>query len=350
MSSEKKRINTMEQLSAEIGVSRATLSKYFQDSTSVRKSTSKKIAGLLETVDYVPNFLARNLNRKQTGLFGVVLPHLDDLFYMTLLREIERRAEELDFSVLIQNSHGDPRKEVMAVENLRSMNVEGVVIAPIGAPENTPSFQRFSKDFPLVFVDAKCPGLEREFSFIGTDNTQSMNLMVDYLRRSGTAPMYLPMPSVNSNSSEREEAYINRMKKVGLEPQVINTAYKDSVWDFEAQGYEVARELIDRGLARDATILCANDRLAMGVLRAANEAGYFKHSSEGVLGFRVAGHDDHPLSEYMWPSMTTVSQDVQRIARAAVDCVSRQSRAESDEDKAIVERLFPAQLCIRNSA
>ncbi|MEW7006594.1 LacI family DNA-binding transcriptional regulator [Lentilitoribacter sp. EG35] len=350
MGGNKKRINTMEQLSAEIGVSRATLSKYFQDPSLVRKSTSKKIADLLDTVDYIPNFFARNMNRKQTGLFGVVLPHLNDLFYMTLLREIERRAEELDFSVLIQNSHGDPEKEVRAIKNLRSMNAEGVIVAPIGAEENTPSFKRISSDLPLVFVDAKCPGLEKDFSFVGTDNSQSMKLMVDYLRRSGTPPKYLTMPPVNSNSREREQAYRSRMNEVGLTPEVIRTSSEEPVWDFESHGYEIVRDLLDRGLSKDATILCANDRLAMGALRAANEAGLFNEVNEGALGFRVAGHDDHPLSQYMWPSMTTVSQDVHRIGRAAVDCVSRQARAATETDKLPVDRLFPAQLCIRNSA
>lgn len=348
--SAKKRINTMEQLSAEIGVSRATLSRYFQDSSLVRKSTSEKIAQLLTTVDYVPNFLARNMNRKRTGWFGVVLPHLNDLFYMTLLREIERRAEELDFSVLIQNSHGDPEKEVQAVKNLRSMNAEGVIVAPIGAVQNTPTFKRLSQDLPMVFVDARCPGLEREFSFVGTDNAQSMKLMVDYLRRSGTPPKFLSMPSVNSNSDERERAYVSRMTEVGLEPQLIRGASSAPIWDFESHGYEVMRELIADGLEADATVLCANDRLAMGALRAANEAGLIGRSDVDGPRLRIAGHDDHPLSQYMWPAMTTVSQDVARIGRAAVDSISSQARADSDKGRKPVEKLFPAQLCIRNSA
>lgn len=346
----KKRINTMEQLSADIGVSRATLSRYFQDPSLVRKSTSEKIAHLLTTVDYVPNFLARNMNRKRTGWFGVVLPHLNDLFYMTLLREIERRAEELDFSVLIQNSHGDPEKEVQAVKNLRSMNAEGVIVAPIGAVQNTPAFKRLSEDLPMVFVDARCPGLEKEFSFVGTDNAQSMKLMVDYLRRSGTPPKFFSMPSVNSNSDEREQAYIARMIEVGLEPQVIRGTSSASIWDFESHGYEVMRELIAGGLEVDATILCANDRLAMGALRAANEAGLIGAPDVDGPRLRIAGHDDHPLSQYMWPAMTTVSQDVSRIGRAAVDSISSQARADSDKGRKPVEKLFPAQLCIRNSA
>lgn len=346
----KKRITTMEQLSAEIGVSRSTLSKYFQDPSLVRKSTSDKIDRLLATVDYVPNFLARNMNRKHTGMFGVVLPHLDDLFYMTLLREIERRAEELEFSVLIQNSHGDPEKEVQAVKNLRSMNAEGVIVAPIGSEKNTPVFKRISQDLPMVFVDARCPGMEKDFSFVGTDNVQSVKLMVDYLRRSGTPPKFLSMPTVNSNSDEREMAYIMRMEEVGLDPDVIRTTPGSQVWDFESQGYEALKDLIASGLAPDATILCANDRLAMGALRAANESGLTGDPDADAPRLRIAGHDDHPLSQYMWPAMTTVSQDVSRIGRAAVDSVARESRSDADSNPGPVERLFPAQLCIRNSA
>lgn len=340
----------MEQLSAEIGVSRATLSKYFHDPSSVRKSTSVKISKLLDTVDYVPNFLARNMNRKQTGIFGVILPHLNDLFYMTLLREIERRAEELDFSVLIQNSHGDPKKEIRAVENLRSMNAEGVIVAPVGALQNSTNFKRLSSDLPLVFVDSRCPGFEKDFSFVGTDNNQSMNLIADYLLRSGTTLKFLSMPSVNSNSKERLEAYKSKMVKIGLTPEVIETKPHDTLWDFEYAGYEIIKEMIERGLENEVNILCANDRLAMGALRAANEAGLFENSGDFSTRLRIAGHDDHPLSQYVWPSMTTVSQDVIGIGRAAVDCVSRQSRATSDKDKSPVEHLFPAQLCIRNSA
>ncbi len=345
-----KRISTMEQLSVEIGVSRATLSKYFQDPELVRRSTANKISELLKTVDYVPNFLARNMRRKHTGLFGVVLPHLNDLFYMALLREIERRAEELEFSVLIQNSHGDPNKEMSAVRSLLSMNAEGAIIAPIGTKQNAAGFKRVSEDLSLVFVDARCPGLESAFSFVGNDNAQSVGQMVDYLRRSGSTPKFLGMPTVNNNSKERELAYRRRMEEVGLTPEVLEVPGSSSTWDFETLGFEAVKALIRRGIDPDATILCANDRLAIGALRAANEAGLTVHSESGSPRFRIAGHDDHPLSQFMWPAMTTITQDIERIGRAAVDCVVSQARDETPGAARPVEHLFPAQLCIRDSA
>jgi DNA-binding LacI/PurR family transcriptional regulator len=140
------------------------------------------------------------------------------------------------------------------------------------------------------------------------------------------------------------------MLEVGLDPVVLNASSDEQTWDFELHGYEVVKELIANGIEADATLLCANDRLAMGALRAANEAGLIGKDNDRGQRFRVAGHDDHPLSRYMWPAMTTASQDVSRIGSAAVDCVAKQARAASEEDKIPVERLFPAQLCIRNSA
>ena len=93
-------INTMEELSRAIGVSRPTLSRYFQDPSSVKGSTSTKIRAGLERVDYVPNFFATRLNRKTTGLIGVIVPHLNDLFYTSLLDAIQRTAMAADFTII----------------------------------------------------------------------------------------------------------------------------------------------------------------------------------------------------------------------------------------------------------
>lgn len=345
-----KQIKTMEALSVEIGISRPTLSKYFADPSSVRDSMRERIETAMAKVDYVPNFFARNLNRRQTRLFGVVIPHLNDLFYMNLLQEIERRAEELDCTIMIQNSHDDPQKELQAIENFRSMNAEGVIISPIGASENTAEFERLHQQIPIVFLDAKGPGLEDKFSFVGTDNEQSIQLMVDYLSRSGTPPIFLGMPSVNSNSQERERAYCTRMEALGYEPTLLAFDWSDEEWNFEAYAYQLLKDCFARNEHCEATILCANDRLAMGALRAANEAGLLQQQDGKPAAVRVAGHDDHPLSSYVWPSLTTVSQDVTKIARAAVDCIYAEARSPEGTPFVPVEHLLPVQLQLRDSA
>ena len=57
------------------------------------------------------------------------------------------------------------------------------------------------------------------------------------------------------------------------------------------------------------TVLCANDRLAIGVLAAAYANG-IRVGIEPGCDLRVAGHDDHPLSRLTCPAaLTTVAQD-----------------------------------------
>jgi hypothetical protein len=71
----KPKINTMAELSEAIGVSRPTLSRYFQSPDTVLGKTAEKIRLGLEQVEYVPNFFATRMNRKTTGIIGVIIPY-----------------------------------------------------------------------------------------------------------------------------------------------------------------------------------------------------------------------------------------------------------------------------------
>ena len=343
----KPKINTMEQLSEAIGVSRPTLSRYFQDPQSVRGTTAAKIRQGLDRVDYVPNFFATRLNRKSSGLIGVILPHLNDLFYTNLLEAIERAACEADFTVITQSSHGNAELEAVAIEKLMSMNAEGVIVAPLGETGAVGALARLGTSLPLVFVDSRLPNAMPETDFVGTDNRQSIGVMVEYLCRTGAPPVYLGMPRVNSNSQERERAYRDRMADLGAMAEVIDNAAGREGWAFEAFAHDVMDRHFGRGLYCDATILCANDRLGIGALRAAMRHGLFR-PGETRPPIRIAGHDDHPLSRFMTPSLTTVSQNKAAIGRAAVQLLIQRMRRDGPSTP--VQQTFEAVLEIRESA
>lgn len=343
----KRKIKTMEELSGAIGVSRPTLSKYFQNPAIVRKSTKAKIENGLSEVDYVPNFFATRFNRTNTRLIGVVVPHLNDLFYTNLIQIIEQRAFQQDFTIITQSSHGSKSGEKRAIENLRSMNVDGAIVAPIGKDSDRTTLRKLNSELPLVLLDSILPGVPGEFSFVGTDNNQSVRLLVDYLCRSGPPPIFLGTSKVNENSSQREAAYASRMVELGHTPEYVTHRIRTMTWDFEDFAYRLLSEKLTEGLYRDATILCANDRVAMGALRAANEFGLFKNGTKGKAGpFRLAGHDNHPLSAFLWPSLTTASQNTQLIGTTAFETLVE----KIDHNVPNRTQLFEAQLILRDSA
>ena len=76
-----RKIKNMEEFAAVSGISRPTLSKFFNDPTSVRSSTRKRVEAALDRYDYRPNLYAMNQNRRLTKNIGVVVPHLADPFF-----------------------------------------------------------------------------------------------------------------------------------------------------------------------------------------------------------------------------------------------------------------------------
>ena len=344
----KPKINTMAELAAAIGVSRPTLSRYFQSPDSVRGSTSKKIKLGLESVEYVPNFFATRMNRKTTGIIGVIIPYLNDLFFTKLLEAIEIAAMNEGFTVITQCSHSDPLIEARAVETLMSMNVDGALVAPLGNQSDQAAHQRLQSRLPYVLVDSR-PATMPDVDYVGADHVQSTELITEYLCRVGKPPVFLAMPRVNFNAVERENAYVNKMQALGHAPEVIGANLISENWFFEAHGEAVLSDSFSQGRLLDRSILCANDRVAIGALRAAARHGLAPGAS-GKGGLRIAGHDDYPLAPFTTPALTTVAQNVEAIGNAAVSRLIEILHSDGKLGGGPQVQLFEGTLRLRESA
>ena len=119
-------------------------------------------------------------------------------------------------------------------------------------------------------------------------------------------------------------------------------------WDFERIGLEEGIRLIsDRSLPSE-TILCSNDRLAVGLIAAAYQKGLRVGHGPGCA-IRIAGHDDHPWSQFTCPPLTTVSQDYTAIADRSVEMLfGLIDGGKQTEDRP--EILFEGKLILRSSA
>ena len=343
----KPQIATMEELSLAIGVSRPTLSRYFQDPTSVRNSTGEKIRQGLKRVEYVPNFFATRMNRKYTGMIGVIIPYLNDLFFTRLLESIEMAAIEAGYTVITQCSHSDPAIEARASETLLSMSVDGALVVPLGNQSDFELHRRLNAKLPLVLVDSR-PATLTNIDFVGTDHVQSIGTIIEYLCRVGEPPIFLAMPRVNFNAVARETAYVGKMEELGHAPVIIGTEAIQPDWHYEPHGCAVLDYHFSRGQFTDRSFLCVNDRVAIGALKAAAKHGLDPGRARRG-GLRIAGFDDYPLAPHMIPALTTVAQDVEAIGRAAVGRLVGKIRAENATQDHVV-MLFDGELKLRESA
>ena len=126
------KIRNMEEFAALCGISRPTVSKYFNDPGSVRQSSRDRIEAALERYDFRPNIYAMNQNRRLTKTIGIVVPFLADPFFAEIARNIERRCIDAGFSPVLFSSHGVPAYEIDNLDSLRLLRPAGVLLAPLG--------------------------------------------------------------------------------------------------------------------------------------------------------------------------------------------------------------------------
>lgn len=339
------KIRNMEDFAAVSGISRPTLSKYFNAPESVRKSTREKIEIALKEHDYRPNIYAVNQNRRSTKNIGLVVPNLTDPFFAGIARTIEGLIVQAGFNPLLLSSHGGQEQEISNLDSLRAIKPAGVLLAPLGRASTDEQVAEFASEVPTVLFDANLDNIGE--AFFGSDNHQSIGLIVDYLCRSGEPPVFFEMKTpINPNAYKRRSAYIAGMERLGHEPHLIQVDGQG--WNFEEIGFcEGTRVLTGQRLPSN-TILCSNDRLAIGLLSAAFEIG-IKVGLDEDATLRIAGHDDHPFSRFTCPSLTTVSQDYDAIAAGSVATIL--SMIESGARmKTRKETLFEGKLVMRGSA
>ena len=102
--------------------------------------------------------------------------------------------------------------------------------------------------------------------------SNQIRLIVEYLCTTGQSPAFFEMKNpINPNAFKRRKAYLLAMERLGLEAELIQV--DGDGWNFEEVGFVEGKRVLEDGHLRTNTLLCSNDRLAIGVLSAAFESG-----------------------------------------------------------------------------
>ena len=339
------RVRNMEEFAVLCGISRPTVSKYFNDPSSVRATTRARIEAALEQFDFRPNIYAVNQNRRLTKNIGIVVPYLADPFFAEIARNIEQLCIENGFRPILMSSHGAADQECDNLETLRALKPAGVLLAPLGRISDKRAIERFCRDVPTVLFDSNIEGMGE--AFIGSDNASFVNQTVDYLCRSGEPPCFFEMRTpANPNAKKRRTAYVEAMKRHGLKPILISV--EGDGWAFEEIGRQGAHSAFAAGDFKTDTILCSNDRLAIGVLAACYERE-LRIGRGPECDFRLASHDGHPFSRFTCPALTTAAHDYKAVASTSFEKLFQLIEGGGSTGER-TEQLFAAHLIVRASA
>jgi DNA-binding LacI/PurR family transcriptional regulator len=314
------------------GVSHQTVSRVINDSPSVRPDTRVRVLAAMQELGYRPNPVARALVTGRTKMLGVV--GFDTTLYgpASVLFGIERAAHEAGYLMIVASLKALDRASVPeAIERLRVRGVDGVlVIAP--DTKAAEALRQTHIDVPLVAAEA---GPSDVLSVVSVDQYAGAVSATRHLLDLGHETVWhISGPADWLETRERIAGWRATLEAAGAPAPPLLAGD----WSARA-GYDLGRRL-----SRDpavTAIFAANDQMALGVLRAMNEAGRQIPAEVSVVGF-----DDIPEAPYFTPPLTTVRQDFIEVgSRSLLSLV----RAIETGERAAFTSKVPTELIVRAS-
>ena len=333
-------MSTMSEIAKTAGVSRYTVSKVL-NGAHVAEETYRKVMEACEKHHYTRNLLATNLVRNHSSIIGMVLAQDYDSFFGEIINAAEKEAAQQGYQLICQCSHGDPREEEKIIRSFESLRVCGMVAAPVTSNDNRERWEHLDQKMPLIHFDCF---LNEASHYVISDNRKSAGLITEHLIKRKTAPAYLGSAHSNANLAVKERCagYIDTVTQHGLPPLFIPTSNSGESVDNQKFGIDNIEAFLETN-PLPASIFCATDRIAMGVIFALQKKGI-----EAGTDVLVAGHDDLEFGKYMNPTLTTVAQPKTDIGaecvRTLFDLLNKPQPREQR-----VQKVLPPELIIRQS-
>jgi DNA-binding LacI/PurR family transcriptional regulator len=287
------------------GVSHQTVSRVLNDHPNVRPATRDRVLAAVRELGYRPNAAARNLATRRTRTLGVVSFNTTLYGPASMLYGIERAARQHEYFVTVDALEALDRRSVLdAVDRLRDQGVEGIIVV---APQATAVAALANVPTDVALVAVGC-GTHTALTSVAVDNETGAEQATSYLLDLGHRTVHhLVGPRSWLDAQEREAGWRRALENRGA-PVVEPLTGGD--WTART-GYECGQRIAANP---DVTaVFCANDHMALGLLRALQQAGHRVPEDISLIGF-----DDIPEAEYFGPPLTTVRQDFDELGRRAL--------------------------------
>ncbi|WP_245984415.1 LacI family DNA-binding transcriptional regulator [Streptomyces tateyamensis] len=299
----------MADVAALAGVSHQTVSRVLNGSPNVRAQTRERVLAAIQKLDYRPNTAARALVTRRSQTLGVI--SFDTTLYgpSQMLYGIEQAARGAGYFITIASLRNhDARSVHEAVDRLRDQAVEGIAVIASRVSAMA-ALARQTATVPMVTVGPTDPGW---LPGAGVDNEAGARTAVRYLLDQGHGTVHhVAGPDDWLEAKARRTGWRRALED--HERPVPESLPGD--WSARS-GYRAGLRLVDD--PRVTAVFCANDHMALGVVRALHETGRRVPEDVSVVGF-----DDIPEAAFLTPPLTTVRQHFGELGRCGLELLLR---------------------------
>lgn len=324
------------------GFSKTTISRYFNNPDSLTLENQQIIADALEKLNYKENKVARILANGKTEFIGVIIPNLYMHYYSEVLNQILKTYETFGYKFLVFTGDDQETNERKYIQELLSYKIEGMIILS----HTIPSRELASYNIPIVTIERE----DQYVSSVNTDNYMGGVQATSLLAKTGADVLIHINAEFSSQipSYGRIKGFTDICKEYKIPHELILT---DTGHSYEETS-QILKNLIDdidiRYTGKTKGIFLPNDTFANIVLH-----HLIRRYGKLPDDYKLIGFDDSPVSREAIVPISTVGQQIDKIASAAMEILNVQIKESHKRKPALssepVHQIIPPVLIHRET-
>ena len=321
------------------GVSLGTVSNAINRPEILAPETLKRVRKAIDELKFIPNASAQTLRAGKTRILGLVVPDISNPFFTDLAKGVNDAALLAGYVVILCNTDEDSEKEDHYIDILAGQNVRGILITP--AHETNKRLNEISKrGIGLTLVDR--PSIGVDTCSVEVNDAHGGLLALEHLYERGHRKiMCLTGESDIPQVAERERGMREAISRISKADRPTIVTQRIPMMTADSASTVMSEHIAEKSLNFTA-VICGNDLVAFGAIRAIRAAGYSIPEDVSVIGY-----DDIDFAANATVPLTSIAQPKYQLGYAAAELVI--SECENPEKHAHQKIQFQPHLIVRNS-
>ena len=328
----------VKEVAAQARVSLGTVSNVLNRPHLVSAATRTRVEEAITALGFVRNESARQLRAGSSRILAYVMLDASNPFFTDVAKGIEEAAAEAGLALFLCNSNETAEREISYLDLLEQQRVHGVLITPVD-----PEFERLlrlpERGIPVVMVDRAATG--QTHCSVAVDNVLGGDLAATHLLDLGHERIaFVGGPTTLGQVRDRLQGAQHAVARAGHP--------KDSIVEIATtaltinEGRSAAQRIAGIPARRRPTAaFCANDMLALGLLKQCVSLGLRVPDDVAIIGY-----DDIEFAAAATVPLTSVRQPRRLLGRTATELLLDESSNAEHEHQQI---LFTPELVVRSS-
>lgn len=331
--------HTIYTIAERVGVSPSTVSRALSGRGYCSPKTKSKILAAAKEMNYAPDHAAKMLKMRQTNKIIFAVPDICNPFYFDMINGINQVLEEHDYLMILFYTKHRLQEELKAIQTLRENVADGMIMVSFHfGEENIGAINALQAPVVLTNKYVSPDGNDR-FDYVYVDTYDGIKQSTEHLIEQGLRRIaYIGGNLSEQTGHERFCGYRDAMLHAGI--PLIPRFIAESDYT-ESGGYTMAKSWL-QGPDHPEGIVAANDLMAIGVMKACEEAGLRIPHNVAVVGM-----DNLDIASRVYPKLTSVALQQEEIGRKAAQILMDRMLGIPREERAV--KLMP-QMVVRDSS